>query len=65
LACARYGVKNGVERQFELRDISFRDEITEFSPRFERMRFVICSDCFDTEIGVRYVRTEEWSGKTV
>jgi hypothetical protein len=25
----------------------------------------ICRDCFDADIGVRYVRRVEWSGKSV
>jgi hypothetical protein len=41
------------------------NEITEFSPKFESLRFAICRDCFDTEIGVRYVRPVEWGGKSV
>jgi hypothetical protein len=40
-------------------------EVTEFSAIFERLRFAICRDCFDTEIGVRYVRPVEWGGKSV
>jgi hypothetical protein len=65
LACATFGLKNGVERSFTLLDISIRNEITEFSLKFECMRFAVCRDCFNTEIGVRYVRSEEWSGKSV
>jgi hypothetical protein len=65
LACATFGLKNGVERAFKRRDISVRNEITEFSPKFESLRFAICRDCFYVEIGVRYVRSEEWSGKSV
>jgi hypothetical protein len=26
--------------------------------------FAICRDCFDTEIGMQYVRRVEWSGKS-
>jgi hypothetical protein len=29
------------------------------------LRFAMCRDCFDAEIGVRYVRRVEWSGKSV
>jgi hypothetical protein len=65
LACATFGLKNGVERAFKRRDISIRNDITEFSPKFENLRFAICRDCFDTEIGVRYVWRVEWSGKRV
>jgi hypothetical protein len=65
LVCATFGVQNGVERPFKSRDISIRNEITEFSSKFERLRFVICKDCFDAEIAVRYVRRVEWSEKTV
>jgi hypothetical protein len=54
-----------VERAFKRRDIRIRNEITEFSPKFDCLRFAIYRDCFDTEIGVRYVRRVEWIGKTV
>jgi hypothetical protein len=42
-----------------------RNEITEFSSKSERLRFAICRDSFDAEIGVRYVRRVEWSGMSV
>jgi hypothetical protein len=58
-------VKNGVEIPFKRRDISIMDEITEFSPKYESLRFAICKDRIDAEIAVRYVRRGEWSGKTV
>jgi hypothetical protein len=29
------------------------------------LRFAICRDCFDVEIGVHYVLRVEWSGNTV
>jgi hypothetical protein len=54
-----------VERAFKLRNISVRIEITEFSSKFERLRFAICRDCFVAEFGVRYFRRVEWSGKSV
>jgi hypothetical protein len=54
-----------VERPFKRHDISFSNEITEFSSKFEILRFAICRDRFDAEIAVRYVRRGEWSGKTV
>jgi hypothetical protein len=54
-----------VESAFKRRDISIGNEITEFSSKFVCLRFVICRDCFDTEIGVRNVRRVEWSGKRV
>jgi hypothetical protein len=54
-----------VESAFNRRDISIGNEITEFSPKFESLRSAICRDCFDTEIGVRYVRRVELSGKSV
>jgi hypothetical protein len=54
-----------VERPFKRRDISIRNEITEFSTKFERLRLATCRDCYDAEIGVRYVRREEWSGMSV
>jgi hypothetical protein len=53
-----------VERAFKRRDISIGNEITELSSKFVCLRFVICRDCFDIEIGVRNVRRVEWSGKT-
>jgi hypothetical protein len=56
LACAMFGVYNGVEEAFKCRHISIRNEITEFSSKFERLRFAICRNCFDAEIGVPYVR---------
>jgi hypothetical protein len=64
LARATFGVMNGVERAFKRRDISIGNEITEFSQKFESSHFAICRDRFDTEIGVRYVRRVEWSGKS-
>jgi hypothetical protein len=54
-----------VERHFKSRNITIRDEITEFSSKIESLRFAICRDCFDAEINVRYVRGVEWSGKSV
>jgi hypothetical protein len=65
LACATFGVKNREERAYKRRGISVRNEITEFSSEFERLRFAICRDCSDAEIGVRYFRRVEWSGKSV
>jgi hypothetical protein len=65
LACATFGVYNGVERAFKRRDISRRKEVTESSSKIERLRFASSRECFDTEIGTRYVRRVEWSGKTV
>jgi hypothetical protein len=65
LACATFGVQNGVERAFKLRNISIRKEITKLSSKFESLRFAISRECFDTEIGVLYIRSVEWSGKTV
>jgi hypothetical protein len=65
LACATFGVYNGVERAFKRRNISIRNEMTEFSSKFVRLRFAICTDSVDAEIGVRYVRRVEWSGKSV
>jgi hypothetical protein len=50
---------------FKRRNISIRNEVTEYSPKFESLRFAICSDCFDAEIAVRYVRRIEWSGKSL
>jgi hypothetical protein len=54
-----------VERPFKRRDISFTNKITEFSSKFECLRSAISRDCFDIEIGMRYARRVEWSGKTV
>jgi hypothetical protein len=39
--------------------------MTEFSPKFERLRFAIYRDCFDAEIDIQYVRLVEWSGESV
>jgi hypothetical protein len=50
---------------FKRRNISIRNEITEFSPKFESFSFAIGRYCFDAEIGMRYVRRVEWSGKSV
>jgi hypothetical protein len=54
-----------VERAFERHNISNQMEITEFSSKFERLRFAICRDCFDAEIDVHYIRLVEWSGESV
>jgi hypothetical protein len=62
---SRFGVQNGVERAFKRRIISIRNEITEFSSKFERLRFAIYRDCFDAEIDMQYVRRVEWSGESV
>jgi hypothetical protein len=59
LACATFGVLNGVERAFKRRDISIRNEKTEFSSKFERLRFAISRECFNTAIVVLYVRRVE------
>jgi hypothetical protein len=65
LACATFGVQNVVERTFKRRDISIRKDISEFSSKFESLRFEISGEHFETEIGVLYIRCVEWSGKTV
>jgi hypothetical protein len=54
-----------VETPFKRRDISVRNEITEFSSKFESLSFAISRECVDTEIGGRYVRRVEWSEKSV
>jgi hypothetical protein len=54
-----------VERAFKRRDVSIGNEITEISSKFESLRFGIYRDCFETEIGVGYVRRVECIGKTV
>jgi hypothetical protein len=53
-----------VERAFICRSISIRNEITEASSKFVRLRFAICRDYFDTEIDMQYVSLVEWSGKS-
>jgi hypothetical protein len=63
--CTTFGVRNEVERAFKRRNISIRFEITEFSSKFERLRFAIYRDCFDAEIDMQYVRRVEWSGESV
>jgi hypothetical protein len=52
LACATFGVQNGVKIPFKRRDFSIRNEISEFLSKFESLRFAISRDCFDAEIGV-------------
>jgi hypothetical protein len=54
-----------LETPLKRRDISIMNEITEFSPKFDSLRFAICRDRFDAVIAVRYVRRGEWSGNTV
>jgi hypothetical protein len=54
-----------VETPFKRRNISIRKEITTFSSKFESLRFAICRDCSDVEIGVHSVLRVEWSGKSV
>jgi hypothetical protein len=39
--------------------------MTEFSPKFERLRIAFCRDCFGADTVVRYVRFVEWSGMSV
>jgi hypothetical protein len=65
LACSTFGVYNEVETSLKRRNISIRKEITAFLSKIERLRFAISGDCFDTKIGVRYVRRLEWSRKGV
>jgi hypothetical protein len=65
LTCSTLDVKNGMETAFKCRSISIRNETTEFSSKFERLRFAICRGCFDTEIDMQYIRRVEWSGKSV
>jgi hypothetical protein len=50
---------------YKRRDISIRNELSQFSSKCESLRFAICRDCLDPEIGVRYFRRVEWSGKSV
>jgi hypothetical protein len=42
-----------------------RNEIPEFSSKCECFRFEIIEECVDTEIGVRYFRRVDCSGKSV
>jgi hypothetical protein len=62
--CTTFGVLNGVEGALKRRNIPIRNEITEFSSKFEGLRFAICKDYFDTEIDMHYVRRVEWSGES-
>jgi hypothetical protein len=62
---ATFGMQNGVEGAFNRQNITIRKEITEFSSKFEILRFAICRDCFDAEIGVRYVGRVECRAKSV
>jgi hypothetical protein len=54
-----------MERAFKRRDISIRNEITEFSSEGESLSFASSRECVDPEIGVRHVRRGDWSGNTV
>jgi hypothetical protein len=54
-----------VESHFKCRNITIRNEITEFSTKFESFSYAICRECFDAEIAVLYVRRVEWSRKSV
>jgi hypothetical protein len=54
-----------VKRPFKRLNISIRNEITEFLPKFETLRFSYFRDCFDAKIAVRQVRRVEWSGKSL
>jgi hypothetical protein len=54
-----------VELAFNRRNISIKTELTEFSSKFERLRFAICRDCLGAEIVVRYFQRVEWSGMGV
>jgi hypothetical protein len=65
LACATFGVKNREDSAYKRREISIRNEISQYSSKFECLRFAISRECFDTEIGFLYVRCVEWGGKTV
>jgi hypothetical protein len=65
LAYAMFGVYNGVERAFKLRNITIRNEITDFPSKCDSLHLAICREYFDTEIGVVYIRCVEWSEKTV
>jgi hypothetical protein len=65
LACATFGMSNEMYRAFKRRNISIRNEITEFWSKFVRLHFGIYRYRFDAEIDVRYVRRVEWSGKSV
>jgi hypothetical protein len=58
-------VYNGVETAFKRRNISIRNVITEISSKSAGLRFAICRDYFDAEIGSFYIRRVEWSGKSV
>jgi hypothetical protein len=50
---------------YKRRYITIRNEISQFSSKCESLRSAICRDCLDPEIGVRYFRGVEWSGKRV
>jgi hypothetical protein len=39
--------------------------MTDLSSKFESLHFAIFRDCFDPEIGLRYIRRVDWSGKSV
>jgi hypothetical protein len=65
LACATFSALNGMGGTFKRRNISIRNDRTEFSSKFERLRFGTYRYRFDAEIRVRYVRRVEWSGRSV
>jgi hypothetical protein len=65
LVCATFGVYNGVETAFKRRNISIRNVITEISSKSAGLRFAICRDYFDAEVGLGYIRRVERSRKTV
>jgi translation initiation factor 2 beta subunit (eIF-2beta)/eIF-5 len=64
-ACTACGAQNGVERASKRRNISIRNEITDFFEIEERLSFASCWACFEDEIGVHCVRRLEWSVKSV
>jgi hypothetical protein len=63
-SCATFGVKNIEERAYKRREISIRNEISQYWSKFECLRFAISREYFYTEIGLRYFRRVEWSGNT-
>jgi hypothetical protein len=50
---------------FNRRNITIRNEMSEFFSKFERFLFAICRAGSDVETVARYVRRVEWSGKSV
>jgi hypothetical protein len=63
-ACTAFAAYNGVERAFKQRNISIKNEITDFVEIEERLSLVSYRACFDGEIGMTCFWRVNWSGKS-